>query len=87
MPRRHRSARERARPDAPRRGPGATPDWAQASGYEVRQVANARSYRCPGCDLEIPPGTPHLVAVPNAGADLRRHWHEHCWRVFLRRGW
>ncbi|MBS9535782.1 hypothetical protein KIH27_19535 [Mycobacterium sp. M1] len=54
--------------------------------YEVRSVAGARAvktYRCPGCDQEIRPGIPHLVAVPldfgDAGADDRRHWHTPCW--------
>jgi hypothetical protein len=87
MPRKHRAARDRAQAPRPRPAPSAAPGWAQAPGYEVRQVTNQRRYRCPGCDLEIPPGTPHLVAVPLDDPGLRRHWHAHCWRVFLRRGW
>lgn len=56
----------------------------------VRTVAGsaaAKSYRCPGCDLTITPGTPHLVvwpAEPGVGRrstiDERRHWHTGCWR-------
>jgi hypothetical protein len=52
--------------------------------YEVRPVAAARAvktYRCPGCDHEIRPGTAHVVVWPaDAGAaDDRRHWHTPCW--------
>ena len=46
--------------------------------------ASAKTYRCPGCDQEIPPGTPHVVAWPADGyGDLsdRRHWHAACWRA------
>lgn len=51
----------------------------------VRQVPGSRSaktYRCPGCDQEIRPGTAHLVAWPAAefgSAEQRRHWHLACW--------
>jgi len=45
-------------------------------------------YTCPGCGLEIVPGTAHLVAWRADGLfgeedDLaaRRHWHTHCWRT------
>ena len=70
-------------------------DWA------VRQVtgtATGTSYRCPGCDQEIRPGTPHVVSWPayvrdsdldpwdtESAADLRRHWHTACWRSRDRR--
>jgi hypothetical protein len=49
---------------------------------EVRHVqpyqAN-KSYRCPGCDHEIPVGMGHEVVVPRAAPELRRHWHAGCW--------
>ncbi len=58
--------------------------------WAVRQVAGAaasKTYRCPGCQQEILPGTPHLVAWPAetpvgafGGANDRRHWHTPCWR-------
>jgi hypothetical protein len=35
--------------------------------WVVRQVtgsASTRAYRCPGCDQEIRPATPHVVAWP-----------------------
>ena len=37
--------------------------------WVVRQVtgsAATRAYRCPGCDHEIRPATPHVVAWPAA---------------------
>jgi hypothetical protein len=40
-----------------------------------------KTYRCPGCDHEIPPGTAHIVAwAVEGGEDDRRHWHTGCWR-------
>ncbi|WP_082684045.1 MULTISPECIES: hypothetical protein [unclassified Mycobacterium] len=54
--------------------------------YEVRPIAAARAvktYRCPGCDHEIRPGTAHLVVFPadmgERSVDDRRHWHTACW--------
>jgi hypothetical protein len=76
-----------------RRGVDAVESW----GYEqwrVRQIPGstaAKSYRCPGCDQEIPPGVPHLVVWPietidgSAGESARRHWHAGCWRARDRR--
>ncbi|HMD11716.1 MAG TPA: hypothetical protein VKG90_05235 [Marmoricola sp.] len=71
--------------------------------WVVRQVtgsASTRAYRCPGCDQEIQPATPHVVAWPASfredGSDdgtqdeaelaQRRHWHTACWRARGRRG-
>ncbi len=60
-------------------------------GWEVRKVtgsAAVRAYRCPGCDHEIRPGTPHVV-VWSSGDDEasdRRHWHTACWNARGRRG-
>ncbi|HEV8527937.1 MAG TPA: hypothetical protein VGS60_10365 [Actinomycetes bacterium] len=57
-------------------------DWA------VRPItgsASTKIYRCPGCDQEIRPATPHIVAWPldddASGQRLgeRRHWHAACW--------
>ncbi|MGB9111966.1 MAG: hypothetical protein WCF24_04475 [Acidimicrobiales bacterium] len=48
---------------------------------EVRMIqpyAATKSYRCPGCNQEITPGVAHLVVVPLAAADERRHWHTSC---------
>ncbi len=52
-------------------------------------AANAtKVYTCPGCGLEIEPGTAHTVAwradgIMGEADDLagRRHWHVHCWKV------
>lgn len=48
----------------------------------------SKTYTCPGCGLEITPGTPHLVAwradgLMGESEDLaaRRHWHPHCWKI------
>ena len=37
--------------------------------------------------LSVDLGTSHTVAVvvwPDGDADLRRHWHRHCWRSEVR---
>nr|WP_234811971.1 hypothetical protein [Mycolicibacterium canariasense] len=52
--------------------------------YQVRPVGAARAektYRCPGCDHEIKPGTAHVLVWPAHGPDMadRRHWHTPCW--------
>jgi hypothetical protein len=54
----------------------------------VSAVAAAKVYTCPGCGLEVSPGTQHLVAWRADGLmgesdDLaaRRHWHTHCWKI------
>ncbi len=59
--------------------------------WHVRPISGAaatKNYRCPGCQQEIRPGTPHVVAwrddVPG-GAELRRHWHTPCWNARDRR--
>jgi len=49
--------------------------------------ASTKTYRCPGCDQEISPGTAHLVAWPAHSRDAadRRHWHNPCWQRRLHR--
>ena len=59
--------------------------------FAVRPVSGSaatKAYRCPGCDQEIAPATPHVVAWPvvGTGVEDRRHWHTACWRSRLRRG-
>jgi hypothetical protein len=56
----------------------------------VRSVSGAaatKAYRCPGCNVEIRPGTPHVVTWPDApgllshsAVEERRHWHTSCWQ-------
>ncbi len=61
--------------------------------WVVRHVsgsASGRAYRCPGCQQEVPAGTPHVVAWPadavvGEGLEQRRHWHTSCWRSRDRR--
>lgn len=58
--------------------------------YVVRALAGdgaAKAYRCPGCDQEIRPGLPHVVAWPVDDSDAgdRRHWHTACWAARDRR--
>jgi len=61
--------------------------------WVVRRIAGpaaTKHYRCPGCDHEIYPGTPHVVAFRadggGGGPDDRRHWHKPCWAARGRRG-
>ncbi|WP_043486757.1 MULTISPECIES: hypothetical protein [Streptomyces] len=72
---------------ADRYGLESTQSW-QGEEWVVRQVGGgtAKHYRCPGCDQEIPPGVPHIVAwQQHSGVDDRRHWHKSCWNARDRR--
>lgn len=56
--------------------------------YVVRHVtgsAATKVYRCPGCDQEIRPATPHVVAWRVGEEEDRRHWHRACWQARDRR--
>lgn len=62
---------------------GTTLDPSAADDAETRFVQPydaTKTYICPGCNRDIPPGVGHLVAVPPDDPDLRRHWHRGCWR-------
>jgi len=88
VPRKHRAARERGVPlEAPDRPRGVAPEWASAEGVRVQAVTGekGKTYRCPGCQQEIRPGTPHLVVMEHEDVGFRRHWHTPCWRSELRR--
>ena len=66
MPRKRRAAREREAPlEAPERPRGVAPEWASAEGVRVQAATGekGKTYRCPGCQQEIRPGTPHLVVI------------------------
>jgi hypothetical protein len=68
-----------------RRESGPDGEWFVRS---VNGGVAAKSYRCPGCQQEIPPGVSHLVTWPADGMlDVtdRRHWHTPCWRARTRR--
>jgi hypothetical protein len=54
----------------------------------VAAASAAKHYTCPGCGLDVVPGTAHIVAwradgLMGAEDDLagRRHWHSHCWAI------
>lgn len=86
MPRKHRRDPAYFSPPAASQRPrSAAPLWAEVAGHEVRQVQGDKPYRCPGCDHEVRSGLSHLVVVPLADPDERRHWHTECWRSELRR--
>lgn len=58
-------------------------------GYVARRVPGfqaRKEYVCPACGNAIPAGQSHVVAWPERDADLRRHWHLHCWRIAASRG-
>lgn len=97
MPRRNRPKSARSAAPPPAGAPGLSLGWgnresAADGDWIVRSVPGAqatKTYRCPGCDHEIRPGTPHVVAWP--ADDLgdvadRRHWHRACWDARGRRG-
>lgn len=59
-------------------------DWTVQS---IGAAGATKTYRCPGCLHDIPPGTAHVVAWANdsllgpaAALAERRHWHTACWR-------
>lgn len=61
----------------------------QLPGYEAHATPGIKAHKeyvCPSCGNVIPAGQGHVVAWPVDAADLRRHWHRHCWRMAVRRG-
>lgn len=71
-------------------GPEQVVEWAGEE-WIARRItgsASTKPYRCPGCDQEIRPATPHVVAWPaqtGRGLEDRRHWHTACWSARERR--
>ncbi len=70
------------------RGGRSLEDGPDGSWTVQRVTSTDKSYTCPGCRQEIPPGTAHVVAISQDhlfGADAaladRRHWHSGCWRA------
>ena len=51
----------------------------------VQPFQAVKTYLCPGCNHEVAAGTSHLVVVPVADPDGRRHWHRPCWEQRHRR--
>lgn len=61
-------------------------DWVV---QRITGSASTKNYRCPGCNQEIRPATPHVVAWPyddhtdsDSRVSDRRHWHTPCWNRF-----
>ena len=55
----------------------------------IAAVSAVKPYSCPGCGIQITPGTAHVVTWRADGLmgesdDLaaRRHWHSHCWKIY-----
>ncbi|SIR66660.1 hypothetical protein [Micromonospora avicenniae] len=93
-PRRNRPRRDETQDldvERARQGVGSVQQWRDGE-WQVRGISggsSVKTYRCPGCDQEIRPGVPHVVAWPADGrGDLsdRRHWHRGCWGARDRRG-
>ncbi|MDR1428096.1 MAG: hypothetical protein LBJ08_10145 [Bifidobacteriaceae bacterium] len=78
---------ERARGGFAVRESAADGDWM------VRAAGPAsKTYICPGCGQEIPPGNPSIVVWQadgllgeETGVAGRRHWHPACWRERVNR--
>lgn len=81
-----------------RRTRAALPTWVTGTGatveddggvtVEVRPIQPfqaTKAYTCPGCNGTIAAGTGHLVVVPQAAPEDRRHWHRSCWERRHRR--
>lgn len=86
-PRRNYRRDEPSRPD-----PGPARHEHVEGDFRVRHLTgetSTKTYRCPGCEQEIRPGVPHVVAWPLEGhgdESDRRHWHTSCWRSRHQRG-
>jgi hypothetical protein len=85
-----RRARRRVEEARPLRTDGIAVTESGSDGdWIVRRLtaeAATKVYRCPGCDHEIQPATPHVVAWRVGEEDDRRHWHSPCWTARSRRG-
>jgi len=92
MPRSNRRREEQAELDFERALAGRLRSEVKRDGAWNVQPQSASSavknYLCPGCALEIEPGTAHLVTwradgIMGEAGDLaaRRHWHSHCWKI------
>lgn len=92
MPRSNRRREEQAELDLERALAGRLRTEAKRDGTWNVQPQSAssavKSYLCPGCGLQIEPGTAHLVTwradgIMGEADDLaaRRHWHSHCWKI------
>lgn len=93
MPRSNRPRRSRSRPPAPTGPPRVVVEEVDYAGvrWAVRRVRGGepdRSYRCPGCQHDVPGSAAHVVVWPREamrGLENRRHWHTACWSARERR--
>ncbi|WP_026555381.1 hypothetical protein [Arthrobacter sp. 35W] len=76
---------DRTRLGVPTRESAPDGEWAVRS---ITARNAAKTYTCPGCHREVPPGIAHLVVWAednifgaDAGLRERRHWHTNCWRT------
>lgn len=70
---------------------GARKETRRGGEWFVRDIPAHRaekSYRCPACGTDVPPGQAHVVAWSaehlfgdEAAVRDRRHYHAHCWRA------
>ena len=60
--------------------------WEDAETRFIQPYQATKTYLCPGCNRDIPPGMGHMVALPPDAPDLRRHWHRACWLNRATRG-
>jgi hypothetical protein len=92
MPRSNRRREEQAELDLERALAGRLRTEVKRDGVWNVQPQSAssavKSYVCPGCGLEITPGTAHVVTwradgIMGEADDLaaRRHWHARCWKI------
>lgn len=60
----------------------------RAGEFQVQQTSGAnaeegKSWVCPVCVVAIEPGVIHTVAWDiHRGVQTRRHFHNHCWKLF-----
>jgi len=91
MGRKHRRRDDDSRPLGPTAASRTVESHPDGDWVVQRTTGSAatKPYRCPGCDQEIRPATPHIVAYPAEdakGLEHRRHWHTPCWAARDRRG-
>jgi hypothetical protein len=84
--------RPKSRPPGPALSTQYLTEWAGETWVvkPIRGSSSTKSYRCPGCDQEIRPATPHIVVWPEetivgTALEARRHWHSACWKARDRR--
>ena len=63
-------------------------EFKRGNEFQVQQTSGTnaeagKSWLCPVCRIEIEPGLTHTVAWDlHRGVETRRHFHNHCWKLF-----